>query len=1034
MRPLGVLVLWLLVRLAPGQVELQRPDLADPITVTASEAAKWTQGAYQMWRLKGGVSFTQGKNSWRAAEAIVWVDEPTSFDEPTKLLVYLEAGGGEPVWLDLYDKTPDETATPIARQQSPDWFGRLRSVGGVEWRTPTPTAEPVEKPAIYARAQTRFSAEWDPLAGEVPANRQPIRDEGVEPVQYLGDPFMTTAPAPQRSDAGQPSVRSIQLFPRYGAGLQADLLTSPAGESVGVLSGGATLVISGVDVPGMPLAAGSVDRVDLSADRVVVWTSGVSGLSGGRLDQSGDTPIEIYLEGNIEFRQGERTIYANRMFYDARRKTGILLDAELLTPLPDVEGYQYRGLVRLKAQAIRQLEDSRYVAEDALFTTSRLEVPTYSLKSDRITFDDFARPVIDPVTGQQAANPFTGEPITNREQNARAEGNRVEFGGVPLIRWPTLETDLQEPRYYIDDFRIRNDSVFGFQVLTDLDIYQLLGSKAPAGTDWTVGIDYLSDRGLGLGTNYRYDTDHFFGAEGPATGRVDIWGIRDDGKDNLGFGRRDIVPEESFRGRAFWDHRQRVRGGVFNDWVVQGQIGWISDRTFLEQYYEQEWDEGADQLTGLRLRRTIDNQSLTIEANGQLNEFFTETQWLPRLDHWLMGQELGGQNLTWFAHSQAAYANVNVATTPTNPTLAAQFFQFPWEASVEGERLVTRQEIDLPIDLEDYGLPAKVVPYFMGEVAHWGDSLAGGDLQRTYLQTGVRASAPFWAINPNVRDPLFNLDGLAHKVVFDGEVSYADASRDLNEFALFDEIEDNSLEEIRRRTFFPTIPATQDPRFYLVRSGMQGWVAAPTVEVVDDLSVARLGMRHRLQTKRGAPGQQRVVDWLTFDTNASLFPDTDQNFGETVGLVDYDLAWHLGDRFTFLSDGFVDLFNDGLQTWSTGVALNRPARGNAYIGYRSIRGPFNSDLLSLRLNYRLGPKWVGSAATVIDFGEAGNIGQTFALSRIGESLLFTMGLNVDESKNNVGFSFLVEPRFLPRTSLTRRTGIDIPPAGAYGLE
>ncbi len=1029
-------MMWLCVCFAPAQVELQQPDLDDPITVTASEASQWTQGAYQMWRLRGGVSLTQGKNVWRAAEAILWVDKPTNFDEPTKLIAYLEAGGGEPVWLDLYDKTPDPAVTPIARQQSPDWFGRLRSVGGVEWKTPPPATASAEKPAIYARALSRFNAEWDPLAGDVPVGADndttdgPIRDDAVTPAQFLGDPFAITAPTPQPSGAGQPSFRSVQLFPRYGAGLNFESRTDTDGQPIGVLMGGATIVISGVDVPGMPAAAGPIDRVDLSADRAVIWTSGVLGVGSG-VNQTGDTPIEIYLEGNIEVRQGDRTIYAQRMFYDARRKTGIILDAELLTPVPDLD---YRGLVRLKADKLRQLEDSRFVAENALFTTSRLEVPTYSLKSDRMTFEDFEQPIIDPLTGQPAADPFTGAPISDRQQFATAEGNRVEFGGVPLFYWPTLETDLSEPRYYIDDFRISNDSVFGFQVLTDWDVYQLLGSKRPPGTKWTVAGDFLSERGIGVGTHYEYGVDRFFGVNGPAFGQFDGWVINDDGRDNLGFGRRDIVPEEEFRGRAFWNHRQHVRGGLLDAWTVQGQVGWISDRTFLEQYYEQEYDERADQPTGLRLRRIIDNQSLSIEANGQLNEFYSETQWLPRLDHWLMGQELGGQRLTWFAHSQAAYANSNVATTPSNPTLANQFFLFPWEAPMEGERFVTRQEIDLPIDLEDYGMPMKVAPYFLGEAAHWGDSLAGGDVQRLYMQTGVRASAPFWAVNPNVRDPLFNLDGLAHKVVFDGEVSYADASRDINEFALWDEIEDNTLEDIRRRQFFPTIPALQDPRFYMVRSGMQSWVAAPTTEVVDDLSVGRVGMRHRLQTKRGAPGQQHVVDWLTFDTNASLFPDTTQNFGETVGLLDYDLAWHLGDRFTFLSDGFADLFTDGLQTWSAGVALNRPARGNAYIGYRSIRGPFDSDLVSLRLNYRLNEKWVGSASTVIDFGEAGNIGQTFSLSRIGESLLFTLGMNVDESKNNVGFSFLVEPRFLPRTSLTRRTGIDIPPAGAYGLE
>lgn len=1033
--------MWLFSLACVAEVHLPRPDVDEPIAVVASEAWRWEQGAYQVWRLRGDVAITQGRRAWRAADAIVWVDQPSDFATPTKLIVFLEAGGDRLVRLELYQDKPEDAATPTARQQAPHWFGRLLSTGGVEWRTPPPGDEPAEKPGVFTRALARFGIESD-LDEATLANRsERRRDDAVTPTQFLGDPFATVAPPPEASGAGQPRFRSLQLFPRNGAGLQAEVITTEGQETVGVLSGGATLVITGLEAEGLSIGplggpgGGVLDRVDIEADRAVVWTNGVGALPTGRLDQSGDTPLEIYLEGNIVVRQGDRTIYAERMFYDALRRTGVILDAELLTPVPEFDGYQYRGLVRLKAEALTQLEDSRFVADGALFTTSRLEEPTYSLRSDRITFEDFQRPIVDPTTGQQAANPFTGTPLYDREQSATAEGNRVEFGGVPLLYWPTIETDLEEPAFYIDDFRIRNDSIFGFQVLTDLDVYQLLGAKAPPGTDWTVGLDYLSQRGFGYGTIYEYNLDRFAGATGPANGRADLWFINDNGRDNLGFGRREIRPEEEFRGRVFWDHRQEVRDGLLAGWTTQAQVGWLSDRTFLEQYYENEWDERADQPTGGRLRRLIDNQSLSIEANVRINDFFTETQWLPRLDHWLMGQDLAGQTATWFAHSHVGYADHNRATAPSSPQLVGLFAPFPWEGGFEGERAATRQEIDVPIDLEDYGVPAKVVPFFLGEVAHWGEALDGDDLQRAYLHTGVRASAPFWKINPNVRDPLFNLDGLAHKVVFDAEVSYTDASQNVTDLPLYDEIEDNSLEEIRRRIFLPGIPATADPRFYLVRNGIQGYVASPTTEVVDDLSAARVGMRHRLQTKRGAPGAQHIVDWLTFDSNATLYPDENRdNFGRTLGLVDYDMSWHLGDRFTFLSDGFVDLFSDGLQTFSAGVAVNRPSRGNAYIGYRSIRGPFNSDLFSLRFNYRFGPKWVGSASTVVDFGEAGNIGQNFMLSRIGESLIFSFGANIDESKDNTGFSFLVEPRFLPRTSLARKSGIDVPPAGAFGLE
>ena len=63
--------------------------------------------------------------------------------------------------------------------------------------------------------------------------------------------------------------------------------------------------------------------------------------------QAHDAPLEIYMEGNIEFRQGDRVVYANRMFYDVRRQIGVILDAELLTPLPTIDGKEYGGLERL---------------------------------------------------------------------------------------------------------------------------------------------------------------------------------------------------------------------------------------------------------------------------------------------------------------------------------------------------------------------------------------------------------------------------------------------------------------------------------------------------------------------------------------------------------------------------------------------------------------------------------------------------------------------------------------------------------------
>ncbi|MGI9457539.1 MAG: organic solvent tolerance protein OstA [Aeoliella sp.] len=1024
---------------AAGEVYLPRPVDDPAITVTAESAAKWREGTYEVWHLTGGCSLTQGANRIDASEAVLWIEtpDPSNTDARTKIVIYAEALPTSSVVLSHRDTTGRS-----ARQALPTWFGRWVTRSEVDWRIIQQRNAPAALPAIHARGSKQFGP-------------SPVLEEAADGLIELAQ-FEQLAPAPGPAVPNPLGVRRIRFGPRSEVGMQLDAHPLPNGEWVTTITGGAHVVIEGLQAEGLPAALGSVENLDIQADRAVVWTSG-SIVAGGGVEQRNDAPLEIYLEGNIIFRQADRTVYADRMYYDVRRKVGTILNAELLTPLPEVGGFQYQGLVRLKAGILEQLDASRFVAHDALLTTSRLEVPSYHLGSQTIQFEDVQQPRINPFTGSQARNPATGELEYDHASLARSQSNFLYLGNVPIFYWPTIATNLEEPSYYIDNLRIRNDRIFGFQTLVDLDVFQLFGvANPPRGVDWDLSLDYLSERGFGYGTTVEYNRDSFFDILGPTSGLFDAWAIDDNGRDNLGFGRRNILPEESYRGRVFWNHRQKFADGLLSGWTAQAEVGWISDRTFLEQYFESEWDDRKDQVTGVRLKRLRDNRSLSLEANGQINDFFTQSQWLPRLDYYVLGQELAGDSLTFYSHSNIGYANQNIASTPTNPTLASQFALLPWEqnaagdrAAPEGERLITRNEIDLPLNFE----PFKIVPFALGELGHWGADLQGNEIQRAYFQTGVRASIPFWTVNPNVQDPVFNLNGLAHKVVFDMEASYADSNRDLTEFPLYDEIDDDVFDDIRRRLFFapcggtlaggqfdPTTSPTTidpkfDPRYYLFRSGTQGWVTSPAKEVVDDLSAVRFGMRHRLQTKRGLPGRQHLVDWITLDSNVTWFPSQGRdNFGADLGLADYDFRWHLGDRFTLISDGAADFFGDGLRTVSAGMLVNRPSRGNLYLGYRTLRGPFTADVLTATVNYRLGPKWLASASAVVDFSEAGNIGQSITFSRIGESLIVSVGANIDESKDNVGFNFLVEPRFLPRLSLTRKTGIEIPPAGAFGLE
>jgi hypothetical protein len=994
--------------------EASMPAIAktESITIAADWCCRWQQGNYEVWHLKGNCYVNQGLTYARSPEAVLWI-ENQSPNEPHRIVAYLEASDKEQVVVDDSQFEMPVEGQQGTRKSLPTWFKRLETTGELRMRLPEPVIAAPKPPQIYDRGLAQLNAQTNP-------DRQKL----LELAQY--NEFVPPAVAVQPSATG---MRKIEFFPRSDHPPEIQSKALPNGERAFIASGGIRVLVEGLPTNDLPAAFGPVGTIDITTDRAVIWTAGGDTGLGGQSFQSQDTPLEIYMEGNIEFRQGERVVYAERMFYDVRRQVGVILDAELLTPLPKTEDFEYQGLVRLKAAAIRQLDAANFSATDALVTTSRLEEPSYAFGADEITFQDLQT---------QAFDPQTGAMTTDHRQLAESQGNFVYVAGIPVLYWPTIATDLSKPSFFIDNIRFGNDNVFGFQAMVDFDAYQLLGIRnAPAGTDWGLSLDYLSDRGIGHGTDFEYTRTDIFGFQGPAKGIFDFWGIKDDGLDNLGRGRRDIVPEEDYRFRLFGEHRQRLDSG----WDVTSEVGWISDRTFVEQYYEQEWDERRDPRTGLRAKRLIDNRTLSIEGNTQVNDFFTETEFLPRVDHYWLGQSLFDDNLTWFEHSQAAYARINFADTPTNPVLAAQVADgLPWEGppgtNLEGERLATRQELDLPFMLGG----VKVVPYALGELAQWGEALDGDRLQRAYVHTGVRTSVPFWAVFPNVQDPLFNLNGLSHKVVFEAEASYADANQNFADLPLYDSINDINIIEMNRRTFTGLLPPEiKDPKFqapfYAFRSGLQGWVTSPSTEIADDLMALRLGMRHRWQTKRGGPGRQHIVDWLTIDSNVTYFPDPERdNFGQEVGLFDYDVRWHLGDRFTILSDGFADFFGDGLKTASAGVLLNRPTKGNAYVGVRSIGGPIESNALLASYSYRMSEKWISSAGAAYDFSDAGNIGQTFSVTRIGESLLVTSGITVDSSKDNVGFIFAVEPRFLPKLGLTSRTGIEVPPAGAFGVE
>ena len=989
------------VRAEETEIVLPASSWTAPIRVQGPRGMHWKEGAYDVWTLTEGCQVSQGGMSARADRGVVWIDRPQDGSFRVKAIVYLE---GEV-----------EVTSSGARFTDQTWLGRFFSHRDLQLYVEHPSDTPVAVPDVYTRGRAARRKEIRPL------KHVGFLQESPEEV-----PGVPSAPAGTSFQAGG---RRVQIFPRSAIPFQLETRPGPTPDiQLYVVTNGVRVVVEGVTAPQM----GDLGKVILEADRVVIWGPSLNSLMrGGSATTPADRPLEVYLEGNIVFRQGDRVVYAERMYYNASQQVGTILAAELFTGVPS-----YEGILRLKADVIRQLNDAQFQAQGAALTTSRIGRPRYWLQSNEVLFEDRQKLRSDAYTGLPAVDPESGAPLVGHDLYARSRSNFVYVGGLPVFYWPSLETNLKRPTFYVDRVGFKKDDVFGTQAFARFDVFQLLGTRRPPeGVDWTVTGGYFSDRGVIGGTRIEYDRPGFLWLPGPTRGYLDAWGVNDRGFDNLGADRRMLTFPHRGRGRATWRHQQRIAGG----WRVQAEAGWISDANFLEQYFEREWDLEKDQATGFQIERLNSNRALSLSGNFRLNDFFTQTEWMPRLDHSIIGQPLAGDWLTWHARSHVGYARLRTADPPFDPADAAKFDPLAWEVPVKGVRAASRQELDLPLQIAW----AKVVPYALGEVAYYQEDINRNDTVRYFGQLGVRSSVPIWSIDPSVQDTLWNLQGMAHKIVLEGDFFWSDASNDLAQFPLYDALDDDSIEHFRRRFYFDTfggVPggnvATRfDERNFAFRSSLQRWVAGPSTDIVDDLAAARMAIRQRWQTKRGAPGNQRVVDWIVLDMGGTWFvkPDRD-NFGENFGMLNYDFRWHLGDRFSIVSDGYADLFTDGLQTASVGGILSRPGRGRLYVGFRSVQGAITSQVLNARVSYRMTEKWIANLGTSFDFGATGNIGQSASVVRIGESMLVRAGAYYDESRNNLGFIFSIEPRFLPNSRFDRLAGIKIPPVGAEGLE
>jgi hypothetical protein len=695
-----------------------------------------------------------------------------------------------------------------------------------------------------------------------------------------------------------------------------------------------------------------------------------------------------------------RILRCDEVYYDVNRNVALAINANLEIRQPG-----FPDPIHFRGAEIHQLSPDQFRAITAQLDSSKLASdPGLDVRFDEATLTKtliVKRGLFGPVIDRR-----TGQPVQTERDDVVAEGVKFDLEHVPFLYLPWAKFDAHDPLGPLQDFTMGYNSVFGFQIGITLNLYDLLGIDPRPASRWSFDTEYLSLRGPAVGTTYDLTSNDFFGIPAKATTYLKAWGIDDAGTDVLGGGRGELDNHPQYRGRFLF--RENV-SDLPDGFSFQAQTSVLSDKNFLEQYYKLEFDNENNQETFLYGKWVHDNMAATLLTEPRIRNWVTETEWLPRADFFLIGQPLFDR-LVYNGWASAGYGHLEIPHGPPPPVEAT-------DVSVGTGRFDVTQEVSLPF----YAGPVKVVPYGVLDLTDWTADVHDQNLGRVYGGGGVAASLPLTRLYPDVQSLWLNLNAINHKIVLTGNYYVAQSTTAFNSLPQLDRLNDDATDQALRDIepleplynpangkLLQTSPVF-DPQLYAIRRLVEN-----RIETRDDIQVLQLDVNQRLQTKRGYPGLEHIVDWMTLDTAAWIYPDSHRDdFGHPLGFVQYDWLWNVGDRNGFASDGWFEPFAGGARVWNFGAFYDRPDKTSLYLGYRQIE-PVGSRMAIASLATVLSPKYAMTVSVAYDFGTAQQY-NTLLFTRVGSDLQVSLGFSYNSTTNNFGFLFEVLPNAVAQT-------------------
>ncbi|MDP9172919.1 MAG: LPS assembly protein LptD [Planctomycetota bacterium] len=962
----------------------QYASTSEKLLITAKTADTWVDGQNNIVQLRGPVSIEMDDETLTADDAVIWLTPvPGGLLQEQEARIalignavltardnHVTRSGPRLLVSSTLRGTIQLTADRNARDRSGSNLYRqalsFREQGGI----------PVEAPPMALPAPEREPATESSSSASLTISTSAA--PALLPLQRAG---VALSPTPSvQANKGAGGV--IEFHSRtYEQMVDAD------NDVVVVLSGGVTITQN----------RDNGDFLELLANKVVLFTSLKNDqMKAVDMSSMGRKITAAYLEGDVRINltpatnlKPEQRMTADRAYYDFPTDRAVLTDVVLHTIDP-----QTQIPIIVRAQKLHQLAQDEYTANKVEMTTSSFAVPTYSVRAS------YAYIHQEPADGAETNYDFVADDATMRTF------------GLPLFYLPYLSGTVNNDAFPLRGFSFGTSRVFGTSVTSEWGLFESLGKPRPRDLDLSFRVDDFSARGFGGGIDGKYNGSHI------NESTLDPWSfsgdfksfiMNDKGIDNLGGQRALVTPPTDLRGMFLWEHQHFFP----DDWQVQLRAGYVSDPTFLEEYYRDNFGQDLPYNASLYVKRQHDEEAITFLSEVNTTPFTTnadrqqeqfDVERLPEVGYRRIGDSIAGDDLTWFSNNSAS----RLRFVQSHATLLQQGFYPGLSPGIPSEGFTgttgtpvyrgdTSQELDWPLQVGQF----KVVPYALGRVTTYSDS-PGGDAQtRLYSGAGVRMTTAFWKIDEGAESDLLNVHRLRHIIEPELNLYTAGTTVDRSRLFIYDE----------------------------------------DVDGVSDISAAQLALHQRWETMRGGPGRWHSVDLFDLNVEGNFFtnqPPPGQlqptqfrglffpsNPGTSVARqgINADAAWHISDTTSLLASQEWNLDQREQATASAGLSVTRDERVSYFVGDTYLQA-LNSQVISGIVEYRLTPKYTVQLGQSFNFGDTHDVNTVATVIRRFDTVSVSFTIYHDAVTNLSGFNFNLIPLGLKGLSggLTGLTG------------